>query len=200
MNSSQVIIKKERPSVDDAARLAGLGFGRDVDEGLRHNSERYSQGDLVFIATTDGNIIGWASFELYLQDELLYLKGMMIDPNYQGIGLASQFIDSARKYVHSSIFALRTQSPHMWSVGRKVCDIWLPSPDNTSDSALTEAVKVLQEYGDHPVARGVYEGAAYHHVPVHKDARVQQWWDKLCSAESGDAVICIGYFSSHQIG
>lgn len=197
MKANDVIIKKERPSIADAARLAGLGFGKPVDENLWQNSERYSQGDYVFVASADQAVVGWASFEVYLEGRLLYLKGMMIDPNYQGAGLAAKFISHARLHVNAEIFALRTQSPHMWSVGRKVCDVWLPSPDGHTNEALVEAVKVLQQYGDHPVARGVYDGAAYAQTPVHMDAHVQRWWGKLCSPESGDAVICVGYLSGH---
>lgn len=200
MNLTDAVIKKERPSVEDAARLAGLGFGRDVDSDLRQNSERYSQGDFVFIATIDSKIVGWASFEEYLDGALLYLKGMMIDPDYQGGGLALRFISEARRHVNAEIFALRTQSSRMWSVGRKICDVWLPSPEGVSNGALTEAVKVLQKYGEHPVARGVYDGAAYSQIPVHADSNIQRWWGDLCSPESGDAVICVGYLSSHQIG
>jgi hypothetical protein len=56
-----------------------------------------------------------------------------------------------------------------------VGDVWLPSPENITDGALIEAVKVLQEYGDHPVARGVYDGAAHSQAPIHKDTRLQEW-------------------------
>lgn len=195
MARNSIRIIKEKPSIHDAARLAGLGFGKNVDEELLQNSKRYSEGDLVFVAVNENETVAWASFELYREDKLMYLKGMMIDPRFQGKGIAGRFIEEARRFTQPSMFALRTQSPHMWSVGRKMCSVWLPSPNTHIDKGLSEAAKALSSYGQFPIARTIYGGRAYTALPLHPDPTIQKWWCDICDSDTGDAVICIGYLN-----
>jgi hypothetical protein len=43
-----------------------------------------------------------------------------------------------------------------------------------------------------PVHVGCYGQALYGEKPVYHDASLQEWWDRLCDFDHGDAVICIG--------
>lgn len=84
----------------------------DVYDHLFSNDEAL----LLLLINGDNNISGFSVFEKYelLQDNklisMLYLSGMVIEPNYQGNNLSQEIIKQAHKKLKTDLISLRTQN------------------------------------------------------------------------------------------
>lgn len=186
------------PSLERAVELVAAGFSRPVSPELIADTELHLPAHMSISALDGETIIAFASFDIYADGDLLYLKGVMIHPDYQSSGLASQMSRLCIEQSRARFYGLRTQSPRMWAAGSKLCDIWLPAIDGSTDSELLEMAAHLAEYGNYPYVRGIYEEAMYGEKPNHHDPAIQAWWDDNCDFHAGDAVICIGRLRSSR--
>jgi GNAT superfamily N-acetyltransferase len=184
------------PSLDRATYIASLGFCQpvssalrdDVDNHLAHGQLTYSIVDRETLAT-----IGFALFNL-LDDSVLYLSGIILNPEYQGQGIARLAVEHAAREANSKYLALRTQSPRMWSGGEKMTTSWFPHHTIEDTPFLRElGVRAATATGStFPVKAGFYGGPLYGAKQTHHDAHLQAWWDSLCNFQRVDAVFCIG--------
>ncbi len=177
---------------DQAIALVSAGFSRPVSPELIADTRLHLPADMSVVALDDGRTVAFASFDLYADGDLIYLKGMMIHPDYQALGLAGQMHQACLAKTEARFYSLRTQSPRMWSAGAKLCDPWLPRLNGADEQELLEMAHYLEEYGTYPHVRGVYQGAIYGQKPTHHDPAIQAWWDEQCDFHAGDAIICIG--------
>lgn len=192
---SAVQIIETVPDLDEAVAVTSRGFVQPVSDGLVEDVRNHLQGDLVLSLVFEAGLAGYAVFKI--QDDLLYLAGAMIDPTYQGKQVARKLIMHAQLRSGAIYFGLRTQSPIMWSAGKSMCQIWLPSMNGESfDDGLYKALNSTLALAGSPRTfhNGCYGGALYGEKPVHHDAGVQDWWDRVCNFEAGDAVVCVGRF------
>lgn len=184
------------PAIEVAARLTSHGFVQPVSPELIDDVAAHIAGDLVVrIFDDDGEEVGFATFSVH--EDLLYLNGIMLDPAVQGNSYAQNVISFARDRFDSAYLGLRTQNPKMWSVGKRMCDIWLPDlDDRLPDKGLQGVIDRLQKERNlpHPLHEACYGEALYGDKPVHRDEAIQRWWDELCDFERGDGVVCVGRF------
>ncbi len=196
---------RELPSLDLATHIASLGFVQPVTRVLREDVQNHlSCGQIVYSIEdlSVGKTIGFALFnELrnlfsVFDWPVLYLNGIILDPHYQGQGIAALAIKQAQQETHAIHLALRTQSLRMWSVGEKLTTDWTPRASLSTPAALWEVgQRAAKTVGcDFPVTQGFYGAPLYGAKPTHHNTRLQAWWDSLCNFERGDAVFCIGIF------
>jgi hypothetical protein len=194
----------QEPDLVSATRLTSHGFFQPESDELRKDVAKHIHGDLVYsILDDDGTYFGFATFSI--DGDLIYLEGIMIDTPLQGHSIGGKVIEAARVKTKARYLALRTQSPRMWSVGYKLCDIWFPDdpqPEQHPELAVVmDRVLALKRNVDStislisPTAVACYGGEPlYGEKPIHHDLDLQRWWDSLCNFERGDGVVCVGRF------
>ena len=187
----------EPPDLDLATHVTSAGFVQPISHELREDVRTHLlAGRLVYSIRTPTNpLAGYAIFRTH--ECLLYLAGIMLAPEIQAKGVAKLAVERARHDTGLQYLGLRTQSVRMWSAGRKMTKQWLPQPtEGCHDSTLVSLGESLAKAVNcqFPVTPGYYGSPLYGEKPVHKDHRLQNWWDQLCNFERGDAVICIGRF------
>lgn len=188
----------DTPQLNIAVELAASGFVKPITPELVEDVSQHIVGDLVLRVVDDGTDVGFATFTFY--HSMLYLEGVMIEAGHQDRSLARLIINEARHHHDVPYFGCQTQSPRMWCVGRDICDIWTPQLPPTPDAdcglaVATQTMYTARGYTSY-LRAGCYNGAPlYGEKPVHRDARLQAWWDSLCTFEHGDAVVCAGRFA-----
>lgn len=196
-----IVIVREPPSLDIATRIASLGFVQPESAALRADvNDHLSHGKMLYsiVDTQKHRTVGFAIFN-DLGNTVLYLSGIILDPAYQGRGIAEMAVQRARNDVRpfsSAFLALRTQSSRMWLAGRDMTASWYPNPQHIIDPyyrMLAERSATLTG-SCFPVKIGCYGGPLYGEKPVHRDAELQSWWDSICDFDRGDAVFCFGPF------
>ena len=201
----QISIVQESPSTDIATRIASLGFVQPMSDALRADvNDHLSHGRIVFSIVDDptGETVGFAIFLSFdwLYTGLcsiaptLYLSGIILDPRYQGMGIAAMAVAEAQSITGAKYLALRTQSPRMWSAGAGMTTDWFPHPSRETpvEMSVRGLGAAMRTGSSFPVTRGIYGGPLYGEKPFHHDPKLQAWWDSICDFERGDAVFCIG--------
>lgn len=192
-----ILFRKESPDLDVATLIASRGFVQPVSAALRTDVDVHLRhGQIVFLVIDAEKeaVVGFALFNDLAP--VLYLSGIILDPAYQGRGIAALAVAEARVLTGATHLALRTQSARMWLAGSRMVEEWYPHPkqqipDHLRPLAEQAAARTNSVF---PVAVGLYGGPLYGAKPVHHDETLQSWWDSLCSFERGDAVFCIGRF------
>ncbi len=184
------------PSLDRATHIASLGFVQPISPALRDDVDNHlTHGQLVYSIVERDSLatIGFTLFN-HLDSSVLYLSGIILDPNHQGQGIARLAVEHAGRETNATHLALRTQSPRMWSAGEKMTESWFPHPTNEAPPALRElGERAATATGSaFPVKEGFYGGPLYGAKQTHHNVSLQTWWDSLCNFERGDAVFCIG--------
>lgn len=182
------------PKLDIATSIASTGFVVPKSLELELDVKNHLAEGAVYSIMLDDEPAGFAIFTRF-PDRVLYLAGIILRPGIQGRGVSEAAVKQARE-PDDRFLALRTQSAIMWAAGRHICGgNWLPAAQKSADGELVQlGGLVARRIGcpDYPVAKGFYGQALYGEKPKHRDREIQAWWDKLCSFERGDAVICIG--------
>lgn len=189
-----VTIVSVPPSLEEATFLASSGFARDVsDELLLDVKQHMESGDIVLGIKYENEYVGFVI--LCVWGDVLYLSGIILHQDYQRHASVVDVIQYVRQAEQVKYFALRTQSPRMWSAAKKVCRRWYPDfglecidPD-LEDVGRLVAERIESQF---PYHRGCYGSALYGEKPTHHDSEIQIWWDENCDFDSGDAVICVG--------
>ena len=185
------------PSLHDAILSASEGFGQPIDQALSLDVAQHLDAcGFGFQFLTDENeIAGFTLFKHY--GSLLYGGGMMIRPAFQKSGLVRQGILLAQEHTHARHFAFRTQSPRMWSAGRRVTRLWSPTPEQGFFHPELDEVRSIAADLLHikpTVTRAVFDRPLYGHKPTHLNPAIQTWWDSMCDFDKGDMVLCVGAF------
>ena len=121
-----MLIEVRSPDFDQAVEVTSQGFSQPRTESLEDDVRCHLEGDIVLTLTEGGFVRGYAVFRT--DHDLLYLAGVMIDPELQGCGIAGRFVARAQEIAGATYLGLRTQSPIMWASGRKLCQVWHPLP------------------------------------------------------------------------
>lgn len=185
------------PPLDEATMLASSGFVKPVSDELYEDVRQHMEsGDLVFGLMVEDRYIGFVIFCLW--DDVLYLSGIILHEDYQGHASLGDIVEHVRERYDVRYFALRTQSPRMWSAANKVCSRWFPeSGVDSVDPDLEKVGRIVAEKigSEFPFHRGCYGGPLYGEKPLHRREELQHWWDSVCDFAAGDAVICVGELS-----
>lgn len=184
--------------VETATLISSLGFGIPISKALEDDVMAHlNEGKLYVIRDQNSNQeVGFAVFKTF--GDVLYLGGFMLLPEVQGKGIAKDLIELERENVKAKFLALRTQNPKMWSVGRRVCKIWFPHPDQTI-LPHTQIAAVSNQLGTTlgmvlSTNKAFYGSPLYGKKPMHSDPNIQRWWDNICLFDRGDSVFCVGQF------
>lgn len=187
------------PHLEDAVRLAAAGFCQPITEALREDVRQHlEEGDMIYAVISDEIVVGYAIFRVW--DDILYLGGVILDPEFQGRWIVRRTIRRAHGDApNAKYLALRTQSLLMWVAGSKLCtkgkwgEVTYAAQLRTSPEldAIGQRVAELTEC-NYPVTISQYGGPLYGEKPVYYDANLQAWWDGICNFERGDAVIYVG--------
>ena len=184
------------PNLNEAVAVAAEGFVQPVSDGLQTDVRNHLADSQTAFSIVDenGQVVGFALFKNIVG--VLYLTGLILRHDYQNRGLGKAAILAGRFATGAEYFALRTQSPRMWSVGNKLASAWYPNQNGFSDKDLEQKASILAlELGmATPIVQGFYGGPLYGEKPTHRDPALQAWWDSLCSFQRGDAVLCVGRF------
>lgn len=190
--ASGIVVVREMPHLDHATKFASLGFRVEETPHLREDVMNHLEDGDVYTIFHARKPCGFAIVRRF-PGRVLYLCGVMLTPKMQGKGYATTIIEAVRT-PEDAFLALRTQSPLMWAAGRRICKgAWLPQGSNT-DAELVEigqdvAARIHTTFPVHP---GFYDSALYGTQPVHRDEKIQTWWNSLCDFARGDAVVCVG--------
>ncbi|PIZ01064.1 hypothetical protein COY61_00795 [bacterium (Candidatus Gribaldobacteria) CG_4_10_14_0_8_um_filter_33_9] len=191
-----ISIKHAIPSIEIATKIAAKGFIQPITEALLRDVVSHLREGIVFSLEEDKCIIGFSIFSIF--DDILYLSGIILMPDFQGRSVGGKVIDFIRQKTGTKYLALRTQSVHMWSVGRKICCEWHPmqiADKNIPKDIWVRGIKVGKKIGSiFPTTIGHYNGPLYGTKPLSRDPKLQSWWDSICDFKRGDAIICIGRF------
>jgi hypothetical protein len=190
------------PPIEVTLAIAASGFGQPMSEELRADVKAHlGSGELVYTLRDQGRPIGFAIFNVWGADRtILYLSGVILESSCQGRGALPEIIARARRDAPTvQYFALRTQSPRMWSAALRLCDRWYPNPQDGlkvpgpyAEVGQLVATNLDSSFPQHP---GCYSGPLYGAPPLHRDPRLQAWWNSICNGPRGDAVICVGKFT-----
>ena len=156
-----------------------------------------NEGRVVYTILNDGQTVGFAIFNVVCED-VLYLAGIMLHESVQGKGIAELAVKHAQQEMRLTYFALRTQSLRMWSAGNKIVRDWFPNPENRIAEPVRRLRNAVASHLKMPEnvlsVQGFYGSPLYGKKPVHRNVKLQSWWDSICSFERGDAVLCFGSF------
>ena len=190
-----IVITQERPSLDLAARITASGFAQPLTPELRIDVEQHlAEGQLVYSFQDHGTVHGYALFRTI--GPVLYLGGIMLEPDIQGLGLARQVMQRAQADSGRMYLGLRTQSVRMWLAGERATTHWYPNPEQ-SHITQDDLREILPEFAhalgcSFPCTPGFYGAPLYGEQPRHSDPSLQAWWDELCDFKRGDAILCLG--------
>lgn len=184
------------PNLDEAVSIAAEGFVRSVSLELQIDVKNHLTDKQTAFSVVDenGRVVGFALFKSI--GGILYLAGLILRRDYQNRGLGKEAILAGKFATKAEYFALRTQSPRMWSVGNSLASAWYPNLTGLPNKNLEQKAKILAtELGMiAPIVQGFYGGPLYGEKPTHQNSDLQARWDSLCSFERGDAVLCVGRF------
>lgn len=192
-HSSLMTIEQKKLSVEDATRIAASGFVQNYSSSLENDVRSHLDIGTSYTVYEDGHKVGFVIYELF--DDILYISGIILLSSAQGNGYAPKIISQLHQETNVPFLAYRTQSPRMWSVGQKLCKEWYPNPINVPNIDILTKIELLCQRINtphYPVSKGFYGQALYGCKPILRDDKVQQWWDEMCSFETGDAVVCFG--------
>ncbi len=189
------LVPRKPPMNESVVETVSEGFKQPITDALYEDVRQHLEDCHFGFSFIDGRdtFAGFAIFKVI--DRFLYLSGGIMRPAYQGSGLINVAVLMAQSITSSPLFALRTQSPLMWSAGRRLTREWLPQLGVTDHVMAEETKKLADKLGmASTVVPGFYNGPLYGEKPQYKDAELQNWWNSICSFERGDAVLCSGRF------
>lgn len=188
-------IIKGLPQLDIAAHIAAQGFQKELSLDLTEDvGSHLKSGELLYRLVDKDRDIGFAIFSV-LENDILYLSGVIIEPCYQRKRLIASLVKQAQSDASNTKYlVLRTQSLRMWVAGSKLCSSWFPNQHSDIPGLLCNKGKIVASYlsSAFPFCHKVYGNPLYGEKPIYHDEALQIWWDSVCSFERGDAVICIG--------
>jgi hypothetical protein len=193
-----MLIHKSTPSTIEAARVAAAAFTKAYSQEVYEDVAQHLTEGEVYTIFDGVSLAGFAIFNM-ADHETLYLAGIILRPDFQNIGLASEIIKRAQAETGAKKFSLRTQSPRMWSVGNSLCRTWFPNPNGKLGyydySTPWPGGPYFVLYEDKSeIIRAFYDGPLYGQKPTHRNRPLQEWWDSICDFDRGDAVVCYGEF------
>ncbi len=181
------------PSQDRAVELVAGGFCQPVTAELVEDTRVHlAEADFCLVMTHGDQDVAFALFRTI--GDMLYLVGIMVDPEFQGKLISQHLVLHALSLTGCKYLGLRTQNPVMWSSARHLCSSWYPTPDT---EIPTELLEIAQKYAvevsaSYPVAVGFYGQPLYGTKPMHRNPKIQSWWDSVCDFERADTVFCFG--------
>jgi|GEM_PF-2497733 len=180
---------------DDVMATVAEGFQKPKSPALQKDVHEHLQDCQFAFSFVDAQdtLAGFALFKVI--GNFLYLSGGVLRPAYQGKGLLSVAVLTARSITGSAFFALRTQSSLMWAAGRHLTHEWYPQSGIKIHSMAEMTRQLADKLGmASTIVPGFYGEALYGQKPLHKDAKLQAWWDSFVDFDRGDAVLCGGRF------
>ena len=171
---------------------------RPVSKALRRDVDsHFIQGHLHYTVFADEKVIGFAIFNHYKTEGILYLSGIILHESFQGKDIAREVVKLAKQDTQTSFLVLRTQSLRMWAAADRMVERIFPHP--LQRTPLYLRMKVSQAsyiigMGGQIIAPHFYGAPLYGEKPVHSNTTIQDWWDDICDFQRGDAVLCIGAF------
>ena len=189
-----VRIAQESPDLTLATLIASSGFVQPVSPELQVDVDVHlREGRLVYSILNRNETVGFAIFKMF--DDVLYLGGIILREDHQGVGIARRVVELARDATGAQWLGLRTQSPIMWASTRNMVRTIFPHPSTGDVQTYLTALQLVRELGmGSAVQPGFYGGPLYGKKPIHHNAKIQDWWDSLCQFERGDAVVVAGRF------
>jgi hypothetical protein len=193
--NAKVELVRVAPSLQSAVRMAALGFVKEESVMSVEDVKSHLQsGELIYHIFVGKSEAGFAIFAVC--DDILYLSGIIIIPEFQSMGINGLVVQQARLlYPQCKYLALRTQSLRMYLAASRLCREFYPTvenlgiPENFASRGQQVAKMINSKF---PVHQGCYGGPLYGAKPDYKDKRLQNLWDELCNFERGDAIIFIG--------
>ncbi|HEX3100064.1 MAG TPA: GNAT family N-acetyltransferase [Patescibacteria group bacterium] len=183
------------PVLFSAVNMAALGFAREESQALSEDvASHLASGEIVRMIFVNDLEAGFAIFAIY--DDILYLSGIILLPEYQGNGIAALVINKVFElYPECSYLSLRTQSLRMYLAASRLCKDFYPKlngeeiPESFAVRGSVVAKVINSQF---PLHLGCYNGPLYGEKPVYKDMALQNTWDNYCNFERGDAIIFVG--------
>ena len=199
---SQDRIRSGLPELETTVELTAAGFSKPISEELRRDVAQHLVGTRTRTIEHDRETVGYAVFDDFNfiigeneQTSLIYLRGIIIAPEYQGRHIAGRVIDDVTSGKPFDFFGLRTQSSIMYAaVERRFEEVYPalrnePVPRDVRVVGQSLATAIDSTF---PLHEGAYGGPLYGIEPQHHDAEYQADFDKVCpDFERGDAILCI---------
>lgn len=194
VHPKRVSVLAHPPELTIATAIAAAGFVVPATSELRTDVASHLLAGEAYTVLVNDEEVGFAIFSRF-PPGVLYLAGIILQPGVQGNHISALIVTQVRRS-EDRFLALRTQSAIMWAAGRRICkEAWAPHPQDTHESELARiGNEVASRIGcqTYPVSPGFYGKALYGNQPLHRDRKVQGWWDGLCDFSHGDAVVCVG--------
>jgi hypothetical protein len=192
MMSVQIV--RESPDLTIATLIASSGFVQPISPELQGDVDVHlREGQIVYSIMSHNEVAGFAIFKTF--GDILYLGGIILRDDHQGTAIAPRVIQLARETTQTQWLGLRTQSPIMWASAKNMVRSIFPHPSEKDVQTYLRAQRLARELGmGSPFRTGFYGGPLYGKKPIHRDAKIQDWWDSFCQFERGDAVVVVGRF------
>lgn len=166
----QISLRAKTAMLEPLADLINQGFG--TQRKLESISKHVFGGDLLMIAVgKDGDIAGFLSSLDYEMESLevlykiFYLQGVVVLPEFQGLGLATKMVEIAIQLGDYTHVAMRTQNVSIYVLMSKLTSDFCPRPSSSPPTEFVEVATYLVEElqmrnfdAGTFIGRGIYDG------------------------------------------
>jgi hypothetical protein len=195
---------RDRDLLAEMSTLAEQAFGQKLNE--ENSEDAYSQivvADTLTIFGEQQEIIGWAATRFLVDEQLLFLHGIVVRPRTQYRGIGQLLLQ--RHLAHwktAKTIALTTQNPRMYGLLKKSCRQVFPSPaaptlpehlHSTVQKALTQIH--VEDCSPTAVLTGFYSKCLYPEIPESADQTINEWFKRGLAIEdrqSKNGILLIG--------
>ncbi|MFA6535913.1 MAG: hypothetical protein WC250_02080 [Candidatus Paceibacterota bacterium] len=168
-------------------------FGRPESRGFYDDVKEHTQdGDMLALAYSDTDVLGFASANLHSEHDLFYLFGVLIGKQHKtrGVGIATVktlFAESGLRKI-----GFTTQNPVMFCFLRKLCKRVSANPASPIVPAeWRKSAKVLMSdrngsFNEQTfVSHDLYSQCLYDEIPKSDDEEVNRWFQTSLRIRDG---------------
>ncbi len=204
INVQKIINPKKTVSKEYVDRLTEItrnGFGSEITrEDVEHH---VLDVDELYLVKENDHLIGFASYDnlIYDKQDILYLSGMVIDPEHQGKGIFGRVNSKIIKQESPDLFAMRTQNPAIYSATAKLSSEIYPN-NVTASSSVPSDIQSIGNYiakeflsmdnfnQNNLVSRNTYGHSLYGSIP---EVKTKSFFDSKLTLDydKGDSIILV---------
>lgn len=115
-------------------------FPTDLDDVYDH---LYYEDPVVFYAVLNNKIVGFSCFEYYPENDILYVRGVIVDPVVQGKKLSQTLISNGVEYFSPHLLTLRTHNPRMYDSVISFSDEFYPNGEYNPSQEILKAISQI---------------------------------------------------------
>lgn len=182
--------------------LTRRGFIQDMSPSLWQDTKYHLEtGEHLYLVCNE-SIVAYGVFNFWTKDafSILYLSGIIVDPDHQGKGISSSLLGIVMEDFNPQLLAARTQNPVMYESIRRSCgkvypaDSIIPPVDIQTVGQFIAVDKLNMVNYDQVsmLGKGTYGSCLYGSEPVSRNSIMEYWFKGEVDLSNGDAMIIVG--------